>query len=64
MLQFLLTTTKHVFYDWVFLTSTSEKTQTSLPLKTTNRSRQAVKFGRSHVGQDVPNGHVPNGCEV
>ena len=30
----------------------------------TSRFGQAVKFGHSNVGQDVPNGHVPNGSEV
>ena len=47
-----------------FSTSTSEKTKTLLTWKTTSRFRQAVKCGHSHVGQDVPNGHVPNGSEV
>jgi hypothetical protein len=30
----------------------------------TGRFRQALKCGRSHIGQDVPNGHVPNDNEV
>ena len=47
-----------------FLTPTSEKIQTLLTWKTTSRSGQAVKCGHSYVGQDVPNGHVPNGSEV
>ena len=39
--------------------STSEKTQTLLPWKTTSRFRQTVKYGQSHhVGQDIPNEHV------
>ena len=48
----------------VFSTSTSEKTRTLLTWKTTNRFGQAVKCGHGNVGQDVPNGHVPNGSEV
>jgi len=47
-----------------FSTSTSEKIRTLLTWKTTSRFRQAVKCGHSHVGQDVPNEHVPNGSEV
>jgi hypothetical protein len=47
-----------------FSTSTSEKTRILLTWKTTSRFRQAIKCGYSHVGQDVPNGHVPNGSEV
>ena len=39
-----------------FSTFTSEKTRILLPWKTTSRFRQAVKYGRSHVGQNVPNG--------
>ena len=58
------TTTKHVFYNWIFKISTSEKFRNSLPWKTTSRFRQAVKYGHNHVGQDVPIGRVPNGSEV
>ena len=47
-----------------FLTPTGEKTQTLLTWKTTSRFGQAIKCGYSHVGQDVPNGHVLNGSEV
>jgi hypothetical protein len=47
-----------------FSTSTSEKTMTILPWKMTSRFRQAIKYGRSHVGQDIPNGYVPNDSEV
>jgi hypothetical protein len=35
-----------------------------LSLKMTNCLRQAVEYGSSHVGQDVPIEHVPNGSEV
>ena len=47
-----------------FSTSASEKTRTLLPWKTTSHFGQAVKCVRSHVRQDIPNGHVPNGSEV
>jgi hypothetical protein len=47
-----------------FSTFTSEKTRTLLTWKTTSRFGQAVKCGHSNVGQDVPNGHVPNGSEL
>jgi len=47
-----------------FSTSITEKTRTLLTWKMTSCFRQALKCGRSHVGQDVPNGYVPNGSEV
>jgi hypothetical protein len=47
-----------------FSTSTSEKTHTLMTWKPTSRFKEAVKCGYSHVGQDVPNGHVPNDSKV
>ena len=47
-----------------FSTSTSEKTQTLLTWKMTSRFGQAVKYGHSYVGQDVPNGSEVWGAPV
>ena len=30
----------------------------------TSRFKQTMKYGRSHVRQDVPNGHAPNGSDI
>jgi hypothetical protein len=62
--SFAISLLQNTSFTTGFSTSTSEKTRTLLTWKTTSRFRQAVKCGHSHVGQDVPNGHVPNGSEV